>query len=440
MIRVKNTGAPTITRAGQSLAQNVFYTLETVDVGRWQVDTEIAADIASGLLVINDGTTDLGAAAGAAWLAANNATHLGGIEVDASGIGDQKKLIYDSASNKLKYNSDSPGSAAGAKGHVQFRGNQAGSFTASADLTYDDVAVALMVGAPAQSMAGLAVQMTRSRNSYAQHVIQNGNSGTQASADIVACADNGTDSAHYIDLGVNSSTYSDPAYGITEADDGYLYMQDGKLVIGTATALKDLVFHTGGTAAANECVRLVDATNAKNRYVKLSAPLQIDNDTTANRPTTPLNGMLYYNTTTAKLEVYENGAWVNVVGGGGGSGGYYQNITLSDQSNAELTTTLGSYTVVSRCVFPGSSVVTLNKVFASVSVFGSNASMDIRIYDLTNSQVICEKLAISNTTPTAHDLGTLANIPASVAIFEVQMRANGGAGKTAKCSSVLMRS
>ncbi len=39
---------------------------------------------------------------------------------------------------------------------------------------------------------------------------------------------------------------------------------------------------------------------------------------TANRPS-PVNGMIRYNTSNNKLEAYENGGWINMIGGGGGS-------------------------------------------------------------------------------------------------------------------------
>lgn len=38
--------------------------------------------------------------------------------------------------------------------------------------------------------------------------------------------------------------------------------------------------------------------------------------TTAERPGTPVNGMIRYNSTNNKFEAYENGAWTNVIGGG----------------------------------------------------------------------------------------------------------------------------
>lgn len=50
-------------------------------------------------------------------------------------------------------------------------------------------------------------------NNYLQINIQNRNSGSNASSDIVATADIGTDTTNYIDMGINSSNYaSGPDY------------------------------------------------------------------------------------------------------------------------------------------------------------------------------------------------------------------------------------
>jgi hypothetical protein len=88
-------------------------------------------------------------------------------------------------------------------------------------------------------------------NIYLQEVIQNRNSGNASSSDFVAVADNGTDTTFYIDLGINSSTYSDAAYNITRANDSYLIAVGGDLVITTATAGKIIRFGIGGTTTAN---------------------------------------------------------------------------------------------------------------------------------------------------------------------------------------------
>jgi len=90
---------------------------------------------------------------------------------------------------------------------------------------------------------------------------ENINSGTSASTDFIATADNGTDTTNFVDFGINSSTYSDPAFTITGANDGYLYSQSSNLAIGVAAAARSIKFFQGGTLAANEVARFAPTTN-----------------------------------------------------------------------------------------------------------------------------------------------------------------------------------
>ncbi len=97
-------------------------------------------------------------------------------------------------------------------------------------------------------------------NSYAQVNVNNQNSGTSASTDFIATADNGDNSDYYTDMGINSSTYNVPTFSVSGPNDGYLYVQGisdgsasgGNLVLGTANAAKNIEFFTGGTLATNE--------------------------------------------------------------------------------------------------------------------------------------------------------------------------------------------
>ena len=94
------------------------------------------------------------------------------------------------------------------------------------------------------------IEIDANQNTYVQSVIQNANSGTQASGDLIITADTGNDSFGYIDLGINSSTYSNASYNIGGALDGYLYSSNSNLLIGTASA-KEVVFHANGTLSTN---------------------------------------------------------------------------------------------------------------------------------------------------------------------------------------------
>jgi hypothetical protein len=87
-------------------------------------------------------------------------------------------------------------------------------------------------------------------NNYLQLNIQNLSNGNSASSDVVATADNGTETVNYVDLGINSSTNTQNIFGA--ADDAYLYTTGNNFLIGTGTAAKALVFMTGGTTQSTD--------------------------------------------------------------------------------------------------------------------------------------------------------------------------------------------
>lgn len=89
-------------------------------------------------------------------------------------------------------------------------------------------------------------------NGYAQLNIQNVDSvGTQNSADFIATAPNGTDTTHYIDMGINGNNYVSSSWTISGANDGYVYINQGNLTLGTDTTNTAVKVHVGGTLAAN---------------------------------------------------------------------------------------------------------------------------------------------------------------------------------------------
>jgi hypothetical protein len=94
------------------------------------------------------------------------------------------------------------------------------------------------------------IEIDASQNTYLQTIIQNANTGNNASGDLVVTTDNGNDSFGYVDLGINSSTYDRSEFSIAGAGVAYLYASDSDLTIGTAKA-KELVFHANGTTSSD---------------------------------------------------------------------------------------------------------------------------------------------------------------------------------------------
>jgi hypothetical protein len=97
-------------------------------------------------------------------------------------------------------------------------------------------------------------------NNYLQLNIQNNSNGVSASSDVVATADNGSETTNYIDMGINGSGNTSTVFG--NADDAYLYNVGQNLLMGTATAGKSLVFMTGGNSqSTNERMRIDGSGN-----------------------------------------------------------------------------------------------------------------------------------------------------------------------------------
>ena len=96
-------------------------------------------------------------------------------------------------------------------------------------------------------------QFTGNSTQYLQVAVRNQDS--DGSGDFVVTADDGTDGTHFLDLGLNGSTYSDPDYSATKAHDGYLYVNtndaEGNLVLGTTSSLGRINFIVGGTESTN---------------------------------------------------------------------------------------------------------------------------------------------------------------------------------------------
>jgi len=112
----------------------------------------------------------------------------------------------------------------------------------------------LVVGNNHTVLPNVIAQFTGNSGVYTQ--VNTENINPSGSGDFVATADDGTDTDHYVDLGINGSTYSDPAYTALKAHDGYLYIASsgtnkGNLAIGTTNATGKVNFLVGGLLTQN---------------------------------------------------------------------------------------------------------------------------------------------------------------------------------------------
>ena len=85
--------------------------------------------------------------------------------------------------------------------------------------------------------------------------IQNFGATANASSDIVASNNTATETVNFVNMGINSS--GNTSAGILGgASNSYLYSTGNDFIIGNATPSKNLLFFTGGTATANEQMRI----------------------------------------------------------------------------------------------------------------------------------------------------------------------------------------
>ena len=125
---------------------------------------------------------------------------------------------------------------------------------------------ALYAGIPGYTpIPQVIAQFTADFNGYAQINSQNLGTGNQATSDFIATANNGTDSAYFVDFGIAGSGY-DPGVAANNnaigtaltPNDAYLYTAGntaanpgGNLVIGVQTLNKNIRFFAGGVNANN---------------------------------------------------------------------------------------------------------------------------------------------------------------------------------------------
>ncbi|MFA7662857.1 MAG: hypothetical protein WCX88_02980, partial [Patescibacteria group bacterium] len=93
-------------------------------------------------------------------------------------------------------------------------------------------------------------------NSYLQLKVKNRNSGLLASTDIVAEADNGTETSNFIDMGIASSNYSDLTWPNISPNDTFILSQSEDFIIDNSAPGKSIQFYTDGTDLADEKMRI----------------------------------------------------------------------------------------------------------------------------------------------------------------------------------------
>lgn len=108
----------------------------------------------------------------------------------------------------------------------------------------------------------------------------------------------------------------------------------------------------------------------------------------------------------------------------------------SISSFPEVTTTSAAYVLAARFPFLGSTLMGTPVAIKIVGGFIGTGTGDFRIQDVTNALTVAEITGVSTTNPAILDMGTLSNIPAPQAVWEIQLlRATGTGGNVPAVSA-----
>lgn len=175
-------------------------------------------------------------------------------------------------------------------------------------------------------------------NNYFQMNIKNLSAETGATTDIVATADNGTETSNYVDLGINGSTYTGNAIETGKANDGYLISSGRDFYMVNSSPNKAMLFLTGGTGIANERMRIL-ANGFVGMGVQDPTSQFVVKDTMEIRRTGALSQLLFTNTAgTGDFRIGGDGGDLYWQGGGGRAlqmGSYWTTILGGDRQGQQ---------------------------------------------------------------------------------------------------------
>lgn len=165
-----------------------------------------------------------------------------------------------------------------------------------------------------------AIYARGSINTYFQVNIRNLSSGTQASSDLVATANNGTETSNFVNLGINGSNYTYANGNPIEtgkSNDGYLISSGNDFYLVNNNPNKAMLFLTGGTSLSNERMRILP-NGRVGMGVQDPTSQFVVKDTMEIRRTGPLSQLLFTNTSgSGDFRIGGDGGDLFWQGGGG---------------------------------------------------------------------------------------------------------------------------
>ena len=153
--------------------------------------------------------------------------------------------------------------------------NVQGNFKVSGNMTLENLNF-IGVGTGAAAFAAtltnpIAVFQSAAASNYSQLAFRNTGNSTTSSTDIIAYANNGSDQSGYIDMGITSSTFSDPSFTLTAAHDGYIFTEAPSGSSGRG----NLVLATGGTGTQNKIILAAGGLTTGNEQLVITPNQQV---------------------------------------------------------------------------------------------------------------------------------------------------------------------
>ena len=124
------------------------------------------------------------------------------------------------------------------------------------------------------SSGNTLLNINGSVNNHVKVTLTNANTQSSAGADVVIYDDKGITANNFVDIGINSTTWSNTFWTISGVSDGHVYTGNTNLAIGTAGE-KSIRFFSNGTLATNEVMRLTSGANVGIGNTNPNAKLQV---------------------------------------------------------------------------------------------------------------------------------------------------------------------
>lgn len=243
-------------------------------------------------------------------------------------------------------------------------------------------------------------------NTYHQVVVKNIDSGNNASGDLVVYNDQGNydlGTGPFIDMGIDSSTYSNLEFAIFGPNDAYLYTGNANLLIGTSSENTDIRFFTGNTNYENLKLLISDSLTP-GIITNTSIYIQYGGNsnyipTLAGNVALVVSSQNYVdanNSVSQGLFTYPNTSQIWITGVANGNQSYSYSATLTAQN-----TTFGTFETNARFI-ADQGIVTANIISGDIIPANNNS------YTLGNTSFQWKELHVSS------DALYVDNIPLTV--------------------------